>query len=403
MSLIVRRGDLPPTPHTEFYAIPDVLALEEIHGSYGFSGPWSRKLHVRHYPTELVQKPTLAHFNFTPTRSTQPQAFQPYLLHTDAAPVVSDALRARKALLHGPNTVISLIKSSKSFANDEFFRNAERHEIYFIQRGSGVLSSEFGRLTLRKNAYVIVPKGTTYRIDVHESIWAILVESSFPIEWPPHYMNHAGQAHLVSPVVETEIEAPEYSTPVDQSGKFTVFVQHKGGAVTETLLAHHPFDVCGWEGSLYPYVFDILKHHGIARAIHTAPPAHQTFQSGNVPNNGFSLCSFVPQVEGWDPKDVGAPYAHLNVDSDELMFFCNSEYGARKGVIREGSLTFHPGGVPHSPHGEAAKRSLTGRGKMLDRLAVMLDTYFENLEITQDGLQLSDPEYAESWFKARVR
>ena len=49
--MIVKKGTLPPTPHTEFYAMPDVLAREEIHGSYGFSGAWSRKVHVRYYPT----------------------------------------------------------------------------------------------------------------------------------------------------------------------------------------------------------------------------------------------------------------------------------------------------------------------------------------------------------------
>ena len=47
MVLIARRGTVPPTPHTEFYAIPGVLALEEIHGSYGFRGPPNRKIQCR--------------------------------------------------------------------------------------------------------------------------------------------------------------------------------------------------------------------------------------------------------------------------------------------------------------------------------------------------------------------
>ena len=43
MPLIVKRGKVPRVPHTEFYAEDGVLALEEIHGSYGFSGAYSRK------------------------------------------------------------------------------------------------------------------------------------------------------------------------------------------------------------------------------------------------------------------------------------------------------------------------------------------------------------------------
>src|SRR5947208_3219991 len=45
MAVIVKKGKVPKTPHTEFYAEKGVLALEEIHGVYGFSGAWSRKLH----------------------------------------------------------------------------------------------------------------------------------------------------------------------------------------------------------------------------------------------------------------------------------------------------------------------------------------------------------------------
>src|SRR5207244_9766014 len=66
MAMIVRKGTVPSTPHTEFYVIPNVLAREEIHGSYGFSGAWSRKLHVRFYPTEQVKSPRKADFDLVP-------------------------------------------------------------------------------------------------------------------------------------------------------------------------------------------------------------------------------------------------------------------------------------------------------------------------------------------------
>ena len=38
MSVILTRGRVPKTPHTEHYSEPEVLALEEIHGVSGFSG-----------------------------------------------------------------------------------------------------------------------------------------------------------------------------------------------------------------------------------------------------------------------------------------------------------------------------------------------------------------------------
>lgn len=398
MAMILKRGSVPATPHTEFYAKGGVLSLEEIHGSYGFSGPWSRKLHLRSYPTEQVAPPKKAGFSFLLNEPKEAEILQPYLIQTREMPYEGDPLRGRKPIIFGPSTISSICKPVKSMDGDEFFRNGERHEIYFVQEGNGVIRTEYGDIEFRKNLYIIVPKGTTYNIRLKsEKAWFLIIESKWPIAFPPSYVNKAGQAHMSSPVVETEIEAPVLRQPVDKRGKFATYVKHNGGRVTKTVLGHHPFDVAGWEGALYPFGFDILNHHGIAREIHTAPPVHQTFQTGNVPNNGFSLCSFVPQMEGWHPKEVPAPYAHFNVDSDECMFFCNASYGARKGFIKEGSLTFHPGSTPHSPQGKAALRSLASRGTMSKRLAVMFDTYFESLKVTETGWKYRDKKYILSW------
>jgi homogentisate 1,2-dioxygenase len=397
---IAKRGKLPATPHTEFYAKPDVLALEEIHGTYGFSGPWARKMHVRSYPTEQIAAPKAAPYEL-PATAAKDDPLQPYLIQTGDMPEGGDPFRSRKAIVRGPNTIVSIAKPNESTPKNTFFRNGEKHEAIYVQDGEGTLSSEFGELPFRKGLYLLVPKGATYRIDLKsKSTWLLIIESSYPITFPPHYMNPGGQATMMAPVVETEIELPELAEPRDEKGTFFVDVKHHGGRVTRLTFGHHPFDVAGWEGALYPFAFDIKNHHGIAREIHTAPPMHQTFESGKAPFSGFSICSFVPQMEGWHPKDIPAPYAHLNVDSDEVMFFSNTKYGARKGFIREGSFTFHPGSMPHSPQGAAALRSREERGKMSERLAVMLDTFFESLEITEEGRKFADLEYPLSWHKA---
>lgn len=345
MVMIVKKGKLPATPHTEFCAIPKVLALEEIHGSYGFSGPWSRKLHVRSYPTEQVKTPAKADFHFVPKLPKEAEILQPYHILTGEMPAGGNALHARKNIVFGPRTAFSILKPTSGFPEGDHL--PDRFEIE-----TGFFLAD--------------------RIDLSDRLC-------------PHYFNSGGQATLMSPVIETEIKTPELTAPIDQRGEFPIFAQHDGGRVTKITLGHHPF------------VFDIHNHHGIEREKHTAPPVHQTFQAGNVPNNGFSLCSFVPRMEGWHPKEVPAPYAHYNVDSDECMLFCNASYGVRKGVIQPGSFTFHPGGTPHSPQGPAALKSLASRGKLSTRLAVMCDTYFKTLAITQEGFAYADKNYPLSW------
>lgn len=398
--MILKRGQVPPTPHTEF-RVNGTFTLEEIHGTYGFSGPHSRKVHLRSYPTEQVKAPRKGDFELL-CEPAQDQTLQPYHLRTGRVPFGGDAIRARKPLVFGTSTILSVSKPDQSMPKDAFFKNGERHEVYFVQEGAGTFHTEYGEVGFRKGLYIVIPKGTTYRVELtSDQAFMLVIESTYPIDFPAHYLNRSGQATLSAPIVETEIEAPELKAPIDKRGEFAIDVKHGGGRITRVTLGHHPFDLVGWEGALYPFAFDVKNHHGIAREIHTAPPVHQTFESGKMPFNGFSLCSFVAQMEGWHALEVPAPYAHQNVDSDECMFFSNVNYGARKGVIEEGSLTFHPGSLPHSPQGAAAEVSTASRGKMNRRLAVMLDTFFESLTVTEQGYQYRDPEYPMSWSEAK--
>src|SRR4051812_12298686 len=116
--LIVKKGTLPTTPHTEFRFIQGGLALEEIHGSYGFGGPWARKMHVRKYPTEVKEEHQLAEFHFKP-EAIENKGLQPFLIHTADIPYSSDALMARSCLLYGASTKSSMIKTEKSFPKNK--------------------------------------------------------------------------------------------------------------------------------------------------------------------------------------------------------------------------------------------------------------------------------------------
>ncbi len=46
----------------------------------------------------------------------------------------------------------------------------------------------------------------------------------------------------------------------------------------EFRLPHHPFDVVGWDGFLYPYAFNIKEYAPKVGKIHLPPPIHLGFQ-----------------------------------------------------------------------------------------------------------------------------
>ena len=84
--------------------------------------------------------------------------------------------------------------------------------------------------------------------------------------------------------------------------------------LTRYTYRHHPFDVVGWDGCLYPYAFNIADFEPIVGRLHQPPPVHQTFEGPN-----FVVCSFVPRLFDYHPEGIPAPYNHANVDCGLLF------------------------------------------------------------------------------------
>ncbi|HWV45195.1 MAG TPA: homogentisate 1,2-dioxygenase, partial [Nitrospira sp.] len=47
-----------------------------------------------------------------------------------------------------------------------FVRNADGDEVHFVHRGRGRFETDYGVLSYEAGDYVLIPKGTTYRVHV---------------------------------------------------------------------------------------------------------------------------------------------------------------------------------------------------------------------------------------------
>src|SRR5205085_203335 len=92
-------------------------------------------------------------------------------------------------------------------------------------------------------------------------------------------------------------------------------------------LDHHPFDVVGWDGHLYPYAFSIHDFEPISGRQHQPPPVHQTFEL-----DGAVVCSFCPRRLDDGPDVVTAPYNHANLDSDEVLYYVSGSFFSGRGL-----------------------------------------------------------------------
>lgn len=380
-----RLGELPRKRHSVFRQPDGSLYHEHLMGSRGFSGPASLLYH-RRPPTSVLSTRLVQQVEWPrdADATLRMRHFQTHRLPQNKSPTLN-----RTPLLFNGDVALSFVQPTVS---DEFlYRNAEGDELVYVAEGAGVVESQMGDLPYQAGDYVVIPRGILHRWHLGSSAHRLLViESAGPIRPPTRYCNESGQFLEHSPYCERDIRRPETLSFHDKAGEFQAVVKQYD-ALTEVTFDHHPFDVVGWDGCYYPWALSIHDFEPIVGSLHQPPPVHQTFQG-----DGFVVCSFVPRLFDFHPDAVPVPYNHSNVNSDEVIYYANNEFMSRKGIAF-GSLTLHPGGLPHGPHPGRAEEAL-GK-KRTDELAVMLDT-FRPLQVGLDARGIEDHDYARSWLKS---
>jgi len=316
------------------------------------------------------------------------QGLRHYHFKTKGLVQSGDAVSGRVTLLK--NSDVSMAIAVPDQKMTYYYRNGQGDDLYFIHEGSGRIQTIFGELTYRPGDYVVIPRGTTYRFEAAEGIQRYLViESASSIETPRRYRNEYGQLLEHAPMSERDIRRPERLETFTDRGKFEVRIKARD-QISAYEFDFHPLDVVGWDGFLYPYIFNIEDFEPITGRIHMPPPTHQCFEGRN-----FVVCSFVPRMYDYHPLSIPVPYNHSNIDSDEVLYYVNGNFMSRRG-IEVGSFTLHPSGIPHGPHPGATEASLGA--KETKELAVMLDT-FHPLHVTTDAEAYDDKSYPYSWLE----
>lgn len=377
-----RVGQLPPKRHTQFRKPDGGLYREEVMGLEGFDGIESILYHV-HPPTQIKQADLIADLR---VQYCDFGAIRHRLFRSQDLTAGGDAVTGRRVILGNSDVTLSVACPTESMAY--FYRNGQAYELFFVHTGEGTLHTHFGLLDFRPGDYVMIPFGTTWRMELRGSGHRFLViESPSMIQVPKRYRNQYGQMLEHAPFCERDFRVPMTLDTHDELGDFEVRVKVRD-QLTRHILDHHPFDVVGWDGYLYPWIFNIGDFEPITGRIHQPPPVHQTFAGQN-----FVVCSFVPRLFDYHPQSIPAPYNHANVNSDEVLYYVAGNFMSRRGVD-VGSFTLHPSGLPHGPHPGTTEASIGKHGT--EELAVMVDT-FHPLQVTADALGLEDAKYAYSW------
>ena len=374
-------GEIPNKRHTQFRDGQKNLYWEELVSRNGFSGIYSNLYHLNP-PMNIIKIGSFKKIEL----STANVSYRHHHMKTSKLKKNGTFISSRVPLFFNSELVIYKAHVDKSMS--ELYKNGHSDEILFIHSGRGMLKTNFGNMDLVPGDYVIIPRGVIWQAAILEKIQALIIESKQQIETPQKYRNKFGQLMEHAPFCERDIRTPEFIEPLNEKN-VSINVKLEFG-IQEYIYKNHPFDLVGWDGYYFPWILNINDFMPITGKIHQPPPVHQTFQSSS-----FVVCSFVPRLFDYHELAIPAPYAHSNLDSDEIIFYCEGEFMSRKN-IQKGSITYHPSGLTHGPQPGKIESSI-GINET-NELAVMIDT-FKPMEITKEALLIDDVDYLKSWLK----
>lgn len=366
---LVRQGAAPDQAHV---GIPEGL-YEEEHGRQGFSGPSSHLYH-RRPPTEWsrIDGP------LRPRACTCTELPTPDQCTPDGRPVT---------ILHSADARLRISRRRSTMTH--FVRNAGGDEIVFVHQGHGGFETDYGLLPYEPGDYLVIPKGTTYRVHVEstrgEGLF-LIVETRAPVTLPER--GPLGRHALFDPGV---IMVPELGPPPEDSKsrrEWEVRIT-RDGEETRVTYPYYPMDVASWKGDLWAAKLNVRDFRPvISPRYHLPPSVHATFQAG-----GLMISTFAPRPLETDPQALRVPFYHRNMDYDEVLFYHRGEFFSRAG-IRAGMLTLHPQGIHHGPHPQAVTASKTK--DQTSEVAVMIESR-RPFAVTPEFETIELKDYAMSW------
>lgn len=350
--------------------LPDGTFEREL-GREGFYGP-STQMYHRHAPTGWTEI----------EGALRPRALDTsYLEQTPTSPWQASVL------LSNASVKIRFWKSQKSMV--DLVRNADGDDLLFVHQGAAELFCDYGHLSIREGDYVVLPRGTLWRLEHEAPVALLMVEAcndSYRLPEKGLIGAHAifDPAMLDSPEIDAAFIAQQSEEPWQVQVK-------RHDQISTIRYPFNPLDAVGWHGSLVPVRINWRDIRPLMSArYHLPPSAHTTFSTGR-----FVVCTFVPRPLESDPGALKVPFFHNNDDYDEVIFYHRGNFFSRDN-IHPGMLTLHPAGITHGPHPKALAAGQQALRKETDEVAVMIDS--------RDALELADlppgvewPGYVDSW------
>ena len=366
------------TPHVEGLAARQAHvdlpanSFERELGREGFAGQASHMYH-RNPPTAWLEA----------EGPIRPRALKPRVVASSAASPW-DAL----GLLSNAHVKVRYWKSDRSM--DHLVRNSDGDDLLFFHIGSGHFFCDYGHIPFEAGDYIVIPRGTMWRVENAEPIEVLLCEATDSTYRLPD-RGLLGRHALFDPGVLVRPAIDDAYNGQERGGRWTVKVKRDGKLGT-IVYPFNPLDAIGWKGDLYPLKLNIRDVRPVSSdRMHLPPSVFTSFVSDR-----FVVCTLSPRPMETDPGAMKLPFFHNNDDCDEVIFYHSGNLGSRGKIISQGFVTVHPRGITHGPHPEVMPFMFEHPAKNTESYSVMIDA-FDSLDVAElpEGGEFAG--YGDTW------
>jgi homogentisate 1,2-dioxygenase len=269
-------------------------------------------------------------------------------------------------------------------------RNGDGDQLLFIHSGSGHLFCDFGHLEIAAGDYVVIPRGTMWRIAPDKIMSVLMIEATNASYTLPEKGLVGPHAIFDAAMLDTPDINEAFKAQQSQTGDTVVEVKRRG-ALSRITYPYNPLDAVGWHGDLSVARINVKDIRPLVSArYHLPPSAHTTFVADR-----FVVCTFAPRPFETDPGAIKIPFFHNNDDYDEVLFYHAGDFFSRDN-IHPGMMTYHPCGFTHGPHPKALAKMFTQPKPATDEYAVMIDTR-DALDVGAPAASVEWADYKFSW------
>jgi len=367
INIPIKEGEYSRQAHCD---LPEGTYEREL-GREGFYGPATHMIH-KHPPTGWIDW----------EGPLRPRAFRLFDLQEDVTqPWQSEAL------LHNGDAAVRFWRLFKS--QPFLVRNSDSDDLLFVHEGRGELFCDYGHLTFNKGDYLLIPRGTAWRLEIERACSFLVIENKAGAYQLPD-KGMLGPHAIFDPAVLDYPRIDAVFKAQQDTSNWSIWVKRQN-VMSKVTYPYNPLDAIGWHGNNTVFRLSCKDIRPIvSHRFHLPPSVHTTFVA-----QGFVVCTFCPRPIETDPGALKVPFFHNNDDYDEVIFYHDGNFFSRD-HIEKGMLTFHPCGFTHGPHPKALKKSLTNPAKETNEVAVMIDTR-SPLTMGNQMSAIEETEYVNSW------